>query len=197
MAFMKKYPHLETITQKFSESGHSMIQEVDNAHSAIERHLRCCETFSPISLVRQLLSVRRNPKLTIIQMKANNYLSFEDSKHLNFNKVPYSTVKQLKYEKGKLNFVSFKTCHNKDYPLSCVNILKEQRKSRGISKTSDSVPLTVQSLCNLKEIKSDIPLSKEKIQDLKAMYTYMPAIDVQFYESIIKDNETPKKRKTI
>ncbi|GFO18147.1 tigger transposable element-derived protein 6 [Plakobranchus ocellatus] len=69
LSFIKKYPHIRKITQKYSETGHSMIQEVDSAHSSIERHLRNVEVYSPISLIRQLFEVRRTPKLKILQMR--------------------------------------------------------------------------------------------------------------------------------
>ena len=53
ISFMKCYPHIKVLTQKYSEAGHSLVQEVDSAHSTIERHLARCEVFSPLSLTRQ------------------------------------------------------------------------------------------------------------------------------------------------
>ncbi|GFO04062.1 DNA repair protein rhp54 [Plakobranchus ocellatus] len=69
LSFMRAHPHIKILTQKYSEAGHSLVQEVDSVHSAIECHLARCEVFSPVTLIRQLLSVRRNPKLMILQMK--------------------------------------------------------------------------------------------------------------------------------
>ena len=114
MSSLKKYPHLECIYQKYSELGHFLIQEVDSAHSAIERHLMRCEVYSPVSLVRQLLAVRRDPKLSILQvkLKPNDFLNFDEVKNMKFTKVPYTSVKQLTYKREKPNFVSYKLCYN-------------------------------------------------------------------------------------
>ena len=38
--FMLENTHVKTITQKFSEKSHSLVQEVDNAHSCIKKNLR-------------------------------------------------------------------------------------------------------------------------------------------------------------
>ena len=56
--FMKKHPNLKIIIQKFSEAGHSSIQEVDNVHSVIERHLRHQEVYSPVGLLKKLNTIK-------------------------------------------------------------------------------------------------------------------------------------------
>ena len=48
--FMLENTQVKTITQKFSEKGHSFVQEVDNSHSCIEKTLKRNEVFSLISL---------------------------------------------------------------------------------------------------------------------------------------------------
>lgn len=68
MDFLKRHPEVETITQKFSESGHACVQDVDAAHSSIYISKKTTELFSPLRVVRMLKSVRRRNPLKIIQM---------------------------------------------------------------------------------------------------------------------------------
>ena len=58
-----KNPNLSFIQQKFCEPCHSAIQEVDNAHSQIERALSPMEIFSPLGLVRSLITVNQKNRL--------------------------------------------------------------------------------------------------------------------------------------
>ena len=48
LSFIKKHPHVTKITQKYSEAGHSMIQEVDSAHSSIEATLEMWRCTAPL-----------------------------------------------------------------------------------------------------------------------------------------------------
>ena len=43
ISFMKCRPHIKLLTQKYSEASHSLVQEVNSAHSATGRHLARCE----------------------------------------------------------------------------------------------------------------------------------------------------------
>lgn len=45
---------VKTIEQKFCEPGHSSLQEVDSAHSVIEKHVRYLDIYSPLSFIRCL-----------------------------------------------------------------------------------------------------------------------------------------------
>lgn len=54
LKFLEENKHLNCIIQKFSEPGHSAIQEIDAVHSALERHLRDLEIYSPVSLIKFL-----------------------------------------------------------------------------------------------------------------------------------------------
>lgn len=51
LKFMRDHPDVEEITMKYSIAGHSAIQEVDNAHSQIEKVFRKAEFMSPIGLI--------------------------------------------------------------------------------------------------------------------------------------------------
>lgn len=50
---------------KYSIPGHSCIQEVDNAHSQIEKAIKNLEIWSPIGLTRELLKVNRKKPFKI------------------------------------------------------------------------------------------------------------------------------------
>ena len=196
-SFMKKHTHIVEIVQKYSESGHSLIQEVDNAHSAIERHLQRCEVYSPLSLIRQLAAVRRDPKFNILQLRHSDFLNFEEVKQMRFDKVPYTLVKQLIYKKNQPNFLMYKDCHTGNKEMSCVSILKEKRTQR---RGNVVAPQVIKHLSSVNLLKAPSPLSKEKIDDITSMIPYMPAIDAQYMQSLLKvsstgtcSTKTPKK----
>ncbi|KAK0042379.1 hypothetical protein Bpfe_028183, partial [Biomphalaria pfeifferi] len=48
MLFLQNTPSVHSITQKFCESGHSEIQEIDNLHSQIEQVTKHSEIYSPL-----------------------------------------------------------------------------------------------------------------------------------------------------
>ena len=66
--FLTQHRLVEDITTKYSVPGHSAVQDVDNMHSQIEKTLQSSEFYSPISLMRLLLTVNRKKPFTIIQM---------------------------------------------------------------------------------------------------------------------------------
>lgn len=55
--FILKNPRIKSVTMKYSVPGHSCIQEVDNEHSQIEKHIKKIDIWSPLSFVRSLLKV--------------------------------------------------------------------------------------------------------------------------------------------
>ena len=181
---MLENTHVKIVTQKFSEKGHPLVQEVDNAHSCIEKTLERDEVFSPISLIRALKTVRRNPQIHILQMRSADFFNFEKlSKTMNFLKIPFFSVKQLKYHSNLPHFVTYKECHSNTKPDLCVSILKKGRTLRVGKNThlQEIVPISSVSL-----LKAPVRLSKEKANDIKSMLCFMPAIDCTFYETILK-----------
>ncbi|XP_036332415.1 uncharacterized protein LOC118743759 [Rhagoletis pomonella] len=78
---------ITSITQKFSEPGHSCIQEVDCVHSTIDKTLRKIQIPSPIALV-QILKNLKYPKthLKILQMAPDDFKNYSQKAGLlNFN----------------------------------------------------------------------------------------------------------------
>lgn len=52
--FLREHPHITRMTMKYSVPGHSCIQEVDNAHSLIEKAYAQNEFSLPLGLIRLL-----------------------------------------------------------------------------------------------------------------------------------------------
>ena len=106
--FMKKHPNLKIIIQKFSEAGHSSIQEVDNVHSVIERHLRHQEVYSPAGLLKKLSTIKN---CKVIQLSDFfDYYTLAKQEY-NFDRVPFKQVRQLKLCQVA-GTVSFKLGHD-------------------------------------------------------------------------------------
>lgn len=111
LQFMHNHKNILSITQKFSEPGHSQIQEVDAVHSAIDRHLKLREIHGPLDLV-QLLKTYKSPKvkLIVLQMSTEDFHVYSvKSKKLDFQNVPFVRIKSLKNENNKLFTILYKT----------------------------------------------------------------------------------------
>lgn len=95
--------NVQIIEQKFSEPGHSSLQEVHSAHSVIERHLRNVEVMSPISLIKLLLKLPSiKYKCSVIQMTQNDFYNYSAAAahYKNFSSVQYTKLKHILYQKG-------------------------------------------------------------------------------------------------
>lgn len=93
---------IEIIEQKFSEPGHGNLQEVDAAHSVIERSMRNIDIYSPLGLVRMLMNIRsKKNKFQVLQMKTEDFLNYKSrSSQLKFSDIPYSKIKHIIYKKS-------------------------------------------------------------------------------------------------
>ncbi len=98
--FLTRHPQIKRITMKYSTSGHSAVQEVDNMHSHIEKAMAVSEFYSPLSFLRVLLKVNRNNETyEIIQMKSTDLYDFQAcSKLFQYKEVPFSEVSQLVFD---------------------------------------------------------------------------------------------------
>lgn len=67
--YMEEFSQVTKIQQKFSESGHGQIKEVDNMHSQIGKRLKAMEIFRPLSLIRILPSVNQKRGFTVFHMQ--------------------------------------------------------------------------------------------------------------------------------
>jgi len=117
--FLKESPHIEKITLKYSLPGHSAVQEIDSAHSQIEKASQR-EYFSPLSFIRILLNCNRNNPFVIIQLRTTDFHNYQlPAKSLNYGVVPYTKVAMLTIAKDRLDVVQYKLSH-----LQCDNLIK-------------------------------------------------------------------------
>jgi hypothetical protein len=99
--FIKTHENITQITVKFSASGHSCVQEVDNAHSMIEKTLRNAQYFS-LSCIERLISIsNRKNSYQIIELKKQDFKDFYlCSKIYNYKLIPFTKVFQLKFTRN-------------------------------------------------------------------------------------------------
>lgn len=171
-------PTLTTIEQKFSEAGHSTIQEVDNVHSHIEKALHLNEIYSPVSCMRVLTNVRKR-SMKVIQMKESDFMNFQKaSLSYAFAEVPFTKVSQLQIDASMPCHVKYKKAYG-DENYTEVSVRKQTRKRSGGSSSSFTPPKIV-------KLGKTTVLSKEKIADIKSMYKYMPVNDRNYFEKVLK-----------
>lgn len=85
---------IEQIDQKFSEAGHSQIQEVDTAHSVIEKFLRRKFIYSPPALIDEIRKIPEcKLKFVVVEMEECDYLDYHLLAHAyNYTIIPYTKV---------------------------------------------------------------------------------------------------------
>jgi len=172
--FLQNHTHLVSIEQKYCTPGHSSIQEVDNIHSHIEKHLSKVDIFSPLSLVRHMKDVRRDV-MEIHQMKPNEFKDFHEvSMKFYFKNVPYNRVKSLTYLSIYPYHMYYKLSFAKDCP-TIVACLKRQTRSSENPNWIDARTITkVPHVCELKK------------KDIESMLKFMPLGDRTFMEMLLK-----------
>lgn len=173
------FPHLSSVTMKFSTPGHSCIQEVDNVHSHIEKVMAVSEFWSPVSFLRLLLRVNRKTPYNVVQLKNQHFKDFhKSSKHLPFDKIPFSQVCQIQFKQNSFT-VGYKLAHHSD-SFTFINLRNLQSR---ISLTTCSIGcFNVHQAQKRKSI-----LSKEKEKDILFMLKWMPEVDKAFYKAALKN----------
>ncbi|CAC5423890.1 unnamed protein product [Mytilus coruscus] len=122
---------LKSVEHKFSEPGHSSIQEVDCVHSHIEKALNLSEIFSPVSFLRMLTRVRKR-SMKVIQLQPEHFFNFQAaSRTFKYNSVPFTKIKYIKLEVEKplqvLYKVSFSDESFKEVSIVAQNTRKKQK----------------------------------------------------------------------
>lgn len=169
---------VEMIVQRYSEPGHSLIQEVDCIHSAIDKYLKNLEIHSPLHLVKLLTSMNTDKvELKIIQMLPEDFKAYSIlANKMDFSKVPFSKVKILLYEK------------NFDFEIKFKNSAKEKEyKTVSLFKTATkgALPTPKNLLCAKLTQTFKTPISKEKKKDLKDLLPFLPEIDKQYLKTLL------------
>lgn len=182
--FLHSNNRINTIEQKFSEPGHSLVQEIDCVHSKIEKYLKFRELYSPVSLLRQLTNIPPGKApLKITQMKKENFLNFQAvCQSLNFKDLPFTKVKQINYKKDDSLHISFKCGFNENSPLTCVRLNKHQ--TRGSAKKQGKNDHININFSLVKVITEKPKVDTSKIKHIESMFSYMPEIDKTFYQTI-------------
>lgn len=168
--FMVDFKHIEEISQKFSEPGHGLVQEVDNLHSQIEKRLKGMEIFSPLSLIRALKTVNQRKPLQILQMNIKDFKDYQTAskKIIEFKNVPFASVKYLKYLRDKPSIVFYKLTHDGD--LNKARLSSTQTRSKSVR------------MFHYPEIKvcprpTQCLLAADKVKQLYSLFKYMPDVD--------------------
>ncbi|KAG4065134.1 hypothetical protein HA402_007531 [Bradysia odoriphaga] len=160
---------IQQIDQKFSEPGHSKIQEVDTAHSVIEKSLRHKFIYSPTVLIDEIRNIPEGKlKFVTVEMEAADYLDYHHlAQGYNYTVIPYTKVKQLRYKKNESK-IWIKYDFPADFEEKPINV-----KPSKISGIQGSLNLELTS-----------KLSTQKIADIRNMFGIMPESDRLFYENV-------------
>lgn len=162
---------IKEIVQKFSEAGHSQIQEVDTAHSVIEKFLRRKFIYSPPALLDEIRKIPEGKlKFVVVEMEECDYLDYQLLAHAyNYTVIPYTKVKQLTYKKNQ-SCIWMKLDFPDDVTEKPINL-------------KPSKAITIQGPLDL-ELSSK--LSTQKMADIRSMFGIMPESDRLFYERVFE-----------
>lgn len=182
---------LKVIEHKYSEPGHSSIQEIDAVHSTIEAYVRNLEIWSPVSLIRILTNMPTNFKMQfkVLQMQPQDFLNYQNSaSKLAYNQIPYSQIKKLTYSK-KLNEV---------YVLKYACSFEGSENSQILLPKCKKAKLTSKNIFNAvpSVLETNTGITKEKKEALKAMLPQMPDHAKEFYLPIINTNKVKQSKIT-
>lgn len=170
--------NLKFIEQKFSEPGHSQVQDIDAAHSVIERHLKNKCIYSPIGLLEEFSQMPEGKqKFVVVEMSSEDYLDFHSGAYkMNYSVIPYAKVKHIVYEKMS-NTILYRINYATDFTEVKI-IMKNSKK------------MVASLLPQVHQLKVKGVLSDAKIKDIKAMLPNMPQKDKLFYDEIFKNPNT-------
>lgn len=181
--FIDTHTRITSITHRFSEPGHSSIQDIDNLHSLIERNLKGMEIHSPITLVRHLKIMKcngHNMNVKILDGDRNFFDYASCAKTGTYKRVPFSSVKEYHITSATIHTASYKTSfadHSSE-----VEVLQKRTLRNGTTK-----PLT-----NPKLMSATDKLSEKKVADLKSLLDFMSADDRIYMAALCERHAQPK-----
>jgi len=162
---------------------------VDNLHSQIDRHLKLTELYSPLGVIRLLLSVNSKNPLRVIQMSAGQFFDYKSAaKQYDFIRVPYQRVKAIAYKKTELCHVQIKTSFDTSEDFIAVPVKKSCHLHTSASSGKCQGQHHALHLC--KTARNNNWLSADKKKDIESMYPFMPSVDKQFMETIMKCSQS-------
>lgn len=186
--FIRSNPHVQNVTVKYSLPGHSCVQEVDNAHSQIEKAMRATDFYSPIGLIRILKSVSTSNPYKVIQMKESDFKDFAaTAKLLNYKTIPFTKTSVLVFTQ-QLSVVQFKSSHDPYEPMNAANVRHAEKPLRRRKK---SEPSTFDSTVSVFEIRPKVQKKIPEIcdlkkKDIKRAFPFMPLQDRDYYKVVLK-----------
>ncbi len=171
--FIKTHKNITQITIKYSAPGHSSVQEVDNAHSNIEKTLKNNEYFSLSSIIRLIeVSNRKNP-YQVLEMKKENFRDFQScAKLLNYKIIPFTKIFEIILNR---NLFEIQYRLGNDYNIIKANIRHFERSSRNSNECNETNFPSPKANCK--------PISKEKKRDVRAMIPWCPSAERNYSEN--------------
>lgn len=153
--------NLQHIEHKYSEAGHGEVQNVDCAHSVIEKFLRGKFIYSPVSLLKEFRKIPSGKsQFVILEMEHSDYFDYESlAKASKYTVIPYKKVVQLTYKKNDSKIL-FKLDFDDNFNSTDI-LLKQNYKT---------VP-------ELQVLGLHSTVTAGKIADIQKMYGIMPEID--------------------
>lgn len=181
---------LQSIEQKFSEPGHSRIQDIDAVHSVLERSLKHHEIPSPDKLIHLMRTLNfPSVKLKILEMQENDFLQFSlKAAMFCWDKIPFSKVRKIKYSSEALTTFKLTFTVDASNEWHDAVVLKRKRNS--------STPPNVFSI-PVKNMKLLFEISKEKKNDISSILHFLPDEDAKFYLEKLNINKTDVKKNVI
>jgi hypothetical protein len=171
--FINTHKNITQITIKYSVPGHSSVQEVDNAHSYIEKTLKNNECFSLSSIIRLIkVSNRKNP-YQVLEMKKENFRDFQScAKLLNYKIIPFTKIFEIILNR---NLFEIQYRLGNDYNIIKANIRHFERSSRNSNECNETNFPSPKANCK--------PISKEKKRDVRAMIPWCPSAERNYSEN--------------
>jgi len=198
MYAVEHYSQLQEIDHRFFEPGHSEM-ECDSMHSMIERHTKPISMWIPHDWVIAAALARTNPEpYTVVEMEQKDFKDFKDlSKVLIKNRtigddgvVNWMQIKWFHFEKQSPRIMFFKTNLEADTPFQRLDVTnapspQTPRPARRGRMATRNVPVTQYSVDQA--YKTQIPISKAKLQDLKSLCKdlIIPQIFHEFYNGLV------------
>lgn len=126
----EKRNQLVQIEQKFSEPGHSQIQEIDAVHSCIDRNLKNIEIYSPVGLLKLLKGINsKNVTLKFIQMKSTDFLNY-NAASTSMSFPPFASIKHLVYHSKNVLELSFRKEFAGEFLSKNLVLAKTRKKNK-------------------------------------------------------------------
>lgn len=171
-----------TINHKFLEAGHTHM-EADTIHAAIEKTKK--RTTAEIELPRDWANlirlVPRKPPIKVIEMEQDEFLNFKSilnthyvhrKKNTSNESIQWLQIKWMQYSTGTENIL-YKHSFEGDFKILDI--------SRSHKNTRQRILPKLQPLNN-----EPLPLSTDKLNDLKALLPYISKTNRMYYNQFIE-----------